>query len=73
MAFSFPSTLTNNPMLRGSPAAPKQFFGEFDRFAVAPIHTRFDAIEWVVWDAEIIDAATGLAACGNHPAGRHRA
>lgn len=22
------------------------------RYAVAPIHTRFDALEWFVWDAE---------------------
>jgi len=62
MALSFSSPLTNNPMLRGSLAAPKQFFGEFGRYAIAPIHTRFDAIEWVVWDADILDEATGLAA-----------
>lgn len=30
----------------------KQFFGENRRYAVAPIHTRFDALEWFVWDAE---------------------
>lgn len=27
-------------------------FGENRRYAVAPIHTRFDALEWFVWDAE---------------------
>jgi len=62
MAFSFPSTLTNNPMLRGSLAAPKRRFGDHGRYAVAPVHTRFDVLEWVVWDADIIDEATGLAA-----------
>jgi len=62
MALSFSSPLTNNPMLRGSFAAPKQRFGDFGRYAIAPIHTRFDAVEWVVWDADIIDEATGLAA-----------
>lgn len=49
---SFPVTLRNNPELRGSPAARKQRFGENGRYAVAPIHTRFDALEWFVWDAE---------------------
>lgn len=52
MAVSFSSVPSNNPMLRGSLAAPKQFFGEARRYAVAPIHTRFDAVEWFVWDAE---------------------
>ncbi len=62
MAFSFSSPLTNNPMLRGSLAAPKQRFGKFGRYAIAPIHTRFDVVEWLVWDADILDEATGLAA-----------
>lgn len=44
--------VANDPMLRGSLAAPKQFFGDRGRYAVAPVHTRFDAIEWFVWDAE---------------------
>lgn len=51
-ALSFPTTLKNNPELRGSPAARKQRFGENGRYAVAPVHTRFDAVEWFVWDAE---------------------
>jgi len=50
-SFSFAS-VTNNPSLKGSLAAPKQYFGEASRYAVAPVHTRFDAIEWFVWDAE---------------------
>ena len=45
----------NNPMLAGTLAAHKQFFGDHGRFAVAPIHTRFDAVEWFVWDAEKTD------------------
>ncbi len=61
-SLSFPSTLTNNPMLRGSLAAPKQRFGDWGRYAIAPVHTRFEDLEWVVWDAEVIDEATGLAA-----------
>ena len=62
MALSFSSPLTNTPMLRGSLAAPKQRFGKFGHYAIAPIHTRFDAVDWVVWDADITDEATGLAA-----------
>ena len=61
-SLSFPSTLTNNPTLRGSLAAPKQRFGDWGRYAIAPVHTRFDDLEWFVWDAEVIDEATGLAA-----------
>jgi len=53
MAFlSFPS-ISNDVSLAGSLAAPKQFFGEFRRYAVAPVHTRFDAVEWFVWDADV--------------------
>lgn len=37
---------------KGELATRKQFFGENRRYAVAPIHTRFDALEWFVWDAE---------------------
>lgn len=47
----FSSLIRNNPAMKGSLAARKQFFGEFGRYAVAPVHTRFDAVEWFVWDA----------------------
>lgn len=49
---SFPVTLKNNPARKGELAARKQFFGENSRYAVAPVHTRFDMLEWFVWDAE---------------------
>ena len=62
LSFSFLSTLTNDPMLRGSLVAPKQRFGDYGRYAIAPVHTRFDTIEWQVWDADLFDEATGLAA-----------
>ena len=52
MPVSFSKLPANNPSLRGQPAARKQFFGPRGRYAVAPIHTRFDALEWFVWDAE---------------------
>lgn len=43
--------LQNDPARKGQLAAPKRLFGDFRRYAVAPIHTRFDAVEWFVWDA----------------------
>jgi hypothetical protein len=52
MAALTSTSVKNNPSLKGSLAAPKQFFGESRRYAVAPVHTRFDAVEWFVWDAE---------------------
>ncbi|CAB4166436.1 hypothetical protein UFOVP838_28 [uncultured Caudovirales phage] len=53
--------MTNNPKLAGQLAAKKELFGGHSRYAVAPIHTRFDAVEWFVWDAEQIDVQTGFA------------
>lgn len=50
--------MTNNPNLAGQLAAKKELFGGHSRYAIAPIHTRFDAVEWFVWDAERIDPAT---------------
>lgn len=50
--------MTNNPKLAGQLAAKKELFGGHSRYAIAPIHTRFDAVEWFVWDAEQIDPAT---------------
>lgn len=52
MAVSFSNVPANNPVLKGEPAARKRFFGPNRRYAVAPVHTRFDAVEWFVWDAE---------------------
>jgi hypothetical protein len=49
---SFPKVPANNPALKGQPAARKQLFGEHKRYAVWPVHTRFDAIQWFVADAE---------------------
>ena len=46
------TALTNNPALKGQPAAKKQLFGERGRYEVWPVHTRFDAVEWFVADAE---------------------
>ena len=51
--------INNNPKLAGQLAAKKELFGGHSRYAIAPIHTRFDAVEWFVWDAEKIDPVTG--------------
>jgi len=44
--------IKNNQALRGSLAGRKVLFGDNSRYAIAPVHTRFDAVEWFVWDAE---------------------
>ena len=49
---SFPQLPSNDPTRKGELAARKQTFGAFRRFAVAPIFTRFEALEFFVWDAE---------------------
>lgn len=49
---SFASTYRNDPKRAGQLAARKRLFGDNSRYAVAPVHTRFDRIEWFVWDAE---------------------
>lgn len=43
----------------GALLAKKERFGEFGRYSVAPVWTRFDTVEWFVWDAERIDEVTG--------------
>lgn len=47
--------ITNNKNLAGQQADKKEFFGEFKRYAIAPVHTRFDSVMWFVWDAEVVD------------------
>lgn len=49
-----PNIITNDPARAGALAARKQFFCG-NRYAVAPIHTRFDAVAWFVWDALKLD------------------
>jgi len=51
----FPENLINNPDRKGELAADKQFIGKDYRYAVAPVHTRFNSIVWFVWDADIHD------------------
>lgn len=51
----------NNPSKAGQLATEKEFFGDYKRFAVAAVHTRFTNVSWFVWDAEQIDEVTGFA------------
>ena len=53
--------IVNLPAQAGSLAGRKTFL-RGHRYAVAPVHTRFDAVQWFVWDAEVIDPVTGFAA-----------
>lgn len=52
----------NNSRRAGQPASAKLLFGEFSRFAVFAVHTRFDAVEWFVTDAETVDPVTNMHA-----------
>jgi hypothetical protein len=47
--------IVNNPLKKGELAAPKKLFGDDSRYAIAPIHTRFDEVSWFVWDAELLN------------------
>ena len=49
---SFKAHYVNKPERKGELAARKRLFGDCSRYAVAPVYTRFDAVEWFVWDAE---------------------
>lgn len=52
MTITAPKTEKNNKNRRGEYASKKVLFGDFNRYAVAAVHTRFDDVEWFVWDAE---------------------
>ena len=43
----------NNTLLAGQRASQTETHGPFSRFALYAIHTRFDAVEWVVEDTAI--------------------
>ena len=51
--------VANDVTKSGRLAGKKVTFGEFSRYAVAPVHTRFGAVSWFVWDSEAIDDITG--------------
>ena len=49
----------NNSAKAGQLASGKHIFGEFSRYAVFAVHTRFESVQWFVQDAEQIDDVTG--------------
>jgi hypothetical protein len=49
-------TLTNDKEKAGQLASKKVLFGEFNRYAIAPVYTRFDSVSWFVWDANKTDS-----------------
>jgi hypothetical protein len=49
----------NDSTKPGQKASEKLTFGEFKRYAVFAVHTRFVAIQWLVTDAEAPDEVTG--------------
>ena len=53
--------MTNDARRAGQVAGGEEVFGEFSRFKVFAVHTRFDAVQWFVTDAEKVDDA-GLPA-----------
>ena len=59
-SIKFKRAYANNPTRKGELAARKQLFGDCSRYAVAPVHTRFDTVQWFVWDAELTCRETGL-------------
>jgi hypothetical protein len=51
---SFDSAI-NDPAKAGKLAGRKLTFGLYRRYAVYPVHTRFDRVCWMVADADIDD------------------
>ena len=49
----------NDPTRAGQSASEATIFGQFNRYRVEAIHTRFDAVDWFVFDAEWPDEVTG--------------
>lgn len=50
----------NNPNLAGQPAS-KKVFSEHYRYALFPVHTRFEVCEWLITDAYLVDPITQKA------------
>lgn len=50
----------NDPQRAGQRASRVALFGERSRYLIGAVHTRFDAVVWLVTDAETEDTETGL-------------
>jgi len=57
---SKPNAKPNDPTKAGKKASRVVTFGDFSRFGVYAVHTRFDAVQWFVADANVEDPTTGL-------------
>jgi hypothetical protein len=53
------SAVANDPIRKGERASEYVTFGPFKRYGVAALHTRFDAVQWFVWDVELLDQHSG--------------
>ncbi len=65
----FPTATPNQKCLAGQFASEKVLFGEFSRFALVAVHTRFEAVQWFVFDAEKVDdlGLTAVVAQADNP------
>ena len=50
--------LVNDSEKAGQLATCKELFGDHNRYAVAAVHTRADAVTWIVWDADYMSSGT---------------
>ena len=57
-----PKTESNDSSKTGLDASNRVNFGDFGRYVVYAIHTRFDSTTWIVEDFEIEDELTRLPA-----------
>lgn len=67
------ASLQNDPAKAGQVANQPQTFGQFARYSVYAVHTRFDAVCWFVADAETCDEMTGFPAIIRQEATREAA
>lgn len=65
--------IKNDARFPGSLAGDKELFGPCGRYATGPVHTRGENVSWLVWDAEVVDEVTGLAAVIRQEPSRDRA
>ena len=59
--------ITNDPKRAGELAGEKRIFGKGNRYAVAPVHSRFESVGWFVWDAEKPDLQAERAPVMGYP------
>lgn len=48
----------NDPTRAGKAASNMVVFGDHNRYSIMAVHTRFDGVTWMVFDAETIDPVT---------------